>query len=101
MNYKKSLKAIESNVKLVINITNGFEKLEKALKENKIINPQYQDLKYIFNRFISEVYEQGIDKKYSYAGKYKDLTEELQYISSPNDVRSVGAYYKKMIKFSQ
>lgn len=101
MNYEKSLKAIESNVKLVINITNGFEKLEKALKENKIINPEYQDLKYIFNRFISEVYEQGIDKKYSYAGKYKDLTEELQYISSPNDVRGVGAYYKKMIKFSQ
>ena len=55
MNYEKSLKAIESNVKLVINITNGFEKLEKALKENKIINPQYQDLKYIFNNILEQI----------------------------------------------
>jgi hypothetical protein len=47
MNYEKSLKAIESNVKLVINITNGFEKLEKALKENKIIYlPYFQSVIY-------------------------------------------------------
>lgn len=85
-------------------IITDFEKIipiiESSLKNSEIISTEFADVKYYLNHFVDEAYKELIDKKFLHAGKYAEQPEDLQWLSSPSEVRSIGSYLKKLNKLS-
>jgi hypothetical protein len=74
--------------------------IERSLENSENIITEFADVKYYLNRFVDESYNELIDKKFLHAGKYAEQPEELQWLSSPSEIRSIGPYLKKLNKLS-
>jgi len=83
-------------------VLNDFDKfipmIEKSLENSEIISTEFADVKYYLNQFVNEAYRQFIDERYIYAGKHENQPEELRWLSSPSEIRSIGPYIKKLNK---
>lgn len=78
-----------------------LEKINETIENQEILNPDFNDVKYYINRIVSETFNKAISSKYTHAGKYESLPEELQYMSIPYELRNVNAYYKKLDKMKE
>lgn len=86
--------------KILSNFNKVVPVIEKALENSEIISTEFADVKYYLNYFVDESYKQLIDKKFLHGGKYENQPEELQWLSSPHEIRSIGPYLKKLNKLS-
>lgn len=75
-----------------------LEKINDTIENKEILNPDFNDVKYYIGRIVNETFNKAISSKYTHAGKYESLPEELQYMSVPYELRNVNAYYKKLDK---
>lgn len=86
-------------------LTQGFvsilEKINDTIETNEILNPDFNDVKYYINRIVNTVFEKAISDKYVFAGKYENLPQEIQYLSTPYELRNVNAFYKKLEKLKE
>lgn len=86
-------------------LSQGFvsilERISDTIEKNEILNPDFNDVKYYINRIVQTVFEKAISEKYTFAGKYESLPEEIQYLSTPYELRNVNAFTKKLEKLKQ
>lgn len=86
-------------------LTQGFvsilEKMNDTIETNEILNPDFNDVKYYINRIVNTVFEKAISDKYVFAGKYESLPQEIQYLSTPYELRNINAFAKKLEKLKE
>lgn len=75
-----------------------LEKISETIENKEILNPDFNDVKYYINRIVNAVFKKAISEKYSYAGKYEQLPEELQFLNVPYELRNVSAFSKSLTK---
>jgi hypothetical protein len=84
------------------NILKRFEKIipliQDCLEKKEIISTQMTDVKYYGNEFVSQAYKSYVDSPFTYAGKYAEQHMDLQMISTPYEIRSIGSFAKKLAK---
>lgn len=74
----------------------------EAIASGEILSTQMTDLRSDVNRIIDEVIKIAINEKYTWSGKFENLSEELRDLSwsLPGDARSLNAFIKRLNKLS-